>query len=62
MLNLVKALCWAAAMLFVALAKAYGLISIESAKTMLIVLPILAVLSLRGETRCSHPFHRGPAA
>jgi len=55
MSNIVKALIWAAAILIVALLKSRGLISVESAQTLFIVLPILAVLSLRGSGsgRCS---------
>ncbi|MBU2587615.1 MAG: hypothetical protein KJ872_05825 [Alphaproteobacteria bacterium] len=54
MTNIVKALIWAAAILIVALLKSRGLISVESAQTLFIVLPLLAVLSLRrsGSSMC----------
>ena len=52
-----KALCWAAVIIATALAKANGFISHESGLTMLIVLPVIAVLSLRGKSGCV-PRHR----
>ena len=48
-----KAICWAIVILAMAVAKSMGIISAESGTTMLIVLPILAVLSLRGQAGCS---------
>ena len=48
-----KAVCWAIVILAMAVAKSTGVISSASGTTMLIVLPILAVLSLRGRTGCS---------
>ena len=52
MSNIVKALCWAAAILLVALGNASGLIADSSANTMFAILPLLAVLSLRGQIGC----------
>ena len=48
-----KAVCWAIVILAMAVAKSMGVISSASGATMLIVLPILAVLSLRGRKGCS---------
>lgn len=47
---LTKALCWASAMLFIAVGLRLGLMDRKAATTMLIILPILAVLSLRGHS------------
>jgi hypothetical protein len=48
-----KALCWAFAMLFVAVGLRLGLMDRKAATTLLIILPILAVLSLRGRNCCA---------
>lgn len=48
MSNIVKALLWAAAILIVALLQLRGLIAEDTAKLFMLVLPIMAVLSLRG--------------
>ena len=48
-----KSLCWAAAMLFLAAGVRFGFMDREPAMTVMLVLPILAVLSLRGRTRCA---------
>jgi hypothetical protein len=48
-----KSLCWAAAMLFLAAGVRFGFMDREAAMTVLLVLPILAVLSLRRRTRCA---------
>lgn len=48
MSNIVKALISAAAILIVALLQSRGLIAEDTAKLFIVVLPILAVLSLRG--------------
>ena len=48
-----KAICWAIVILAMAVAKSMGVISSASGTTMLIVLPVLAVLSLRDQTGCS---------
>jgi len=52
MLRLLKALCWAAPILLIAFLNARGLIDDDSAQTMFIVLPIVALMALRGETAC----------
>ena len=53
MSTVAKAVCWAIVILAMAVAKSMGVISFASGTTMLIVLPILAVLSLRGRIGCS---------
>jgi hypothetical protein len=47
-----KAICWALAMLFVAAGLRLGFMDRGAATTVLIVLPLLAVLSLRGRSCC----------
>ena len=47
-----KAICWALAIVLTALAGAVGLITEDSARTMLIVLPVLAMTSLTGRSDC----------
>jgi len=47
-----KALCWAAALILLALAARNGLISQGSAKILFIVLPLIAWLSLRQSGSC----------
>ena len=61
MSNIVKALCWAAAILLVALGNASGLIADSSANTMFAILPALAVISLSGPRAC-RPTRRGTGA
>ena len=53
MSTVTKAICWAIVILAMAVAKSMSVISSASGTTMLIVLPVLAVLSLRGQTGCS---------
>jgi len=50
--RLKKALCWVAPILLIAFGNRWGLIDDDSAQTMFIVLPIVALLALRGETAC----------
>jgi hypothetical protein len=50
---LTKALCWAAAILLNALGNYLGLIDDKTSGTLFIVLPIVAVMSLRGIDGCS---------
>jgi hypothetical protein len=45
-------MCWAVPILLVALADRWGLIDDDAAGTMFIVLPIIALMALRGETAC----------
>jgi len=58
MSNIAKGLCWAAAILLVALGNRLGLIGDKTANTLFIVLPIVAVMSLRGGQQCN-PWQRG---
>ena len=53
MTTVTKAICWALAMLFVAAGLRLGFMDREAATTVLIVLPVLAALSLRGRSCCS---------
>ncbi|MCJ2187091.1 hypothetical protein [Novosphingobium beihaiensis] len=55
MTPILRGLAWAAAILFVAFAGSQGLISKDLADTLVIVLPILAVMTLRGEVPCRLP-------
>ena len=50
MTTISKAVCWASAMLFVAVGLRLGFMDRRAATTMLIILPILAVLSMRGRS------------
>ena len=47
-----KALCWAAAMLFVALGGRTGLMDQGAVKTLSTIIPLLAWMSIRGQTSC----------
>lgn len=47
-----RSLCWAASMLMVVLAKKYGVFDAQAADTLLLVLPIVAVTSLRNQRTC----------
>jgi hypothetical protein len=53
MTNIPRGLCWAAAMLMVVIAKKYGVFDADAADTLLLVLPIAAVLSLRSKRECN---------
>jgi len=56
MTNIHKGLCWAAAILLTVLAKKYGIFDAEAADTLLLVLPIVGILSLRNGRECGlHP-------
>lgn len=48
-----KSICWAAAMLGVAILSAFGMIERTAATTMFIVLPVLAATSLTSARRSS---------
>lgn len=50
---LFKALCWAAALILLAVGARLGVVSERAMRTLMIVLPIVAVLALRGG-RCSY--------
>lgn len=53
MTNIHRGLCWAAALLTVVIAKKYGVFDADAADTVLLVLTIVAVLSLRNKRECS---------
>jgi hypothetical protein len=53
MTNIHRGLCWAAAIVFTAIARRYGVFDIEAADTLLLVLPLVAILSLRNGRECS---------
>ena len=52
MTNIYKGLCWATAIFLNAIGNFYGLIDDETAQTLFIVLPIVAVMSLRDGRNC----------
>ena len=58
--NIARGLCWAAAILVTVIAKGSGLIDAGAADTLLLVLPIIAVLSLRNQGEC-RPLRRKEA-
>lgn len=47
-----KSLCWAGSLILLAVGNAAGLVADDTANTLFIVLPIVAVLSLREKTSC----------
>jgi hypothetical protein len=53
MTNIHRGLCWAAAILLTGIAKKYGVFDAEAADTLLLVLPLAAILSLRNRRECS---------
>jgi hypothetical protein len=53
MTNIHRGLCWATAILLTGIAKKYGVFDAEAADTLLLVLPIAAILSLRNRRECS---------
>lgn len=50
--NIIKALGWAALILAVSLAGNAGLLSGDMTRTLIIVLPVMAILTLRGRGGC----------
>lgn len=57
--NVVKGACWGVAMLLTAIARAYGVFDAQAADTLLLVLPIVAVLSFRKGAECRLRRHKG---
>lgn len=53
-----KAACWAVAFLLLGAANAAGLVEDESARTLFIVLPVVAWLSISGRGHCLPKFGR----
>jgi hypothetical protein len=60
MTNIRKGLCWAASMVMVVIAKKYGIFDAQAADTLILVLPIVAVLSQRDKRECNL-FHKKEA-
>lgn len=52
MTTLRKGLCWAAAFLLTFTARQLGIFETQAADTILLVLPIVAVMSLRNQNSC----------
>jgi len=50
--TLTKALCWAAAMLFLALGDRAGVLEHGTVVTLITIIPILAWMSIGGRTTC----------
>jgi hypothetical protein len=48
-----RGLCWAASLILLALGNRFGLVADDAANTLFIVLPILAVMSVRGSNSCA---------
>lgn len=55
MSNIYRGLAWAALILAVALAGNFGLVDKDVVSTLVIVLPVLAVVTLRNDSRCRLP-------
>ena len=53
MTNIHRGLYWAAAILLTGIAKKFEVFDAEAADTLLLVLPIAAILSLRNRRECS---------
>ena len=52
-----SALCWAAAMIVLALLGRLGIADRDAVLTMMLVMPILAVVTMRGGSRCAIARH-----
>lgn len=52
MQNKFKALCWALAIILVAVAGYYGLIDKQAARTLTITLPVVAWMAVTGRSDC----------
>lgn len=59
MKTIIKGLCWAAAIILTAIGNALGLIEDATARTLFIVLPILAIITLGSAARCTSLQGRG---
>lgn len=57
MSSIVKGLCWATALILLAIANATGLIADQAANTLFVVIPVLAVITMRRAT-CRAPAPR----
>jgi len=47
-----KGLCWAGSLILLALGNAAGLVADDAANTLFVVLPLLAVITMRGAACC----------
>ena len=52
MTNIQKGISWASAILLTVIAKKFGVFDAEAADTLLLVLPIVAILSLKNGREC----------
>ena len=52
MTNIHRGLCWGATILLTVIAKKYGVFDAHAADTLLMVLPIVAILSFRNGREC----------
>ena len=50
--NIVKGLCWAGAMLFVALGASLGYMDRDAAQIMLLAMPVVAINTIRNKRPC----------
>ncbi|MBS0482017.1 MAG: hypothetical protein JSR96_07645 [Proteobacteria bacterium] len=53
--NLKSGLCWASAMLLLAAGNALGWVDDKTANVLFVVLPVVAITTLRGRSRCVLP-------
>jgi hypothetical protein len=53
--TITKALCWAAAMLFLALGDRAGILEHGTVVTLITIIPVLAWMSITGRMGCSLP-------
>jgi hypothetical protein len=59
MTNIHRGICWATAILLTVTAKKYGVFDAEAADTLLLVLPIIAILSFKNGLDCRLPRKKG---
>ena len=52
MATIAKALCWAGSIILLAIGNAAGLVADDTATTLFVVLPVVAVMALNGRLRC----------
>lgn len=56
-----QALCWAVALIALALSVSTGLVDRQAAQPLFITVPVLAYLSITGKTGCCNPFRKSRA-
>ena len=54
--TIAKALCWAAAMLFLVLGDRAGVLEHDTVVTLITIIPILACMSITGQMGCRLPW------